>query len=150
MHLQYKEKYEGMVQQTRRYKKKYDLLYQWMKLKQNNVEIIEFFQDRKIESAAIYGLGDLGQLIYNDLSPFGIIKFGIDRQAVSEIEQLPIYSLEKVQQSVDAILITPVLITDEIEENIYHILGEQITFVFEEVLFELSRKHYITSELWQI
>ena len=47
-------------------------------------------------------------------------------------------------------MITPVLITDEIEDQIYEILGEQTTFVFEEILFELSRKHQINSEMWTI
>ena len=47
-------------------------------------------------------------------------------------------------------MITPVLITDELEEQIYEALGECVTFVFEELLYELSRKHGVASKLWEI
>lgn len=93
-------------------------------------------------------MGDLGELLYKELEDNRIIKFGIDRQLKQN--KIPIYSLENVKEKVDAIVITPVLITDEIEDQIYEILGEQTTFVFEEILFELSRKHQINSEMWTI
>lgn len=150
MHVKLKEEYERTVEERTRYKKKYDLMYQWMKLKQNDISLIEFFKDRGLESVALYGMGDLSRLIYNELNTYGIIKYGIDRQVTLSQNALPVYSLENVKQRVDAILITPVLITDEIEDNIYDVLGEQTTFVFEEILFELSRKHGISSELWPI
>lgn len=146
----YKEEYERALGESARFKKKYDLMYQWMKLKQHNVKLIEFFEDRELKSVALYGIGDLSRIIYNELRDYGIIKYGIDRQMELSGEELPVYQLENAKQKVDAILITPVLITDEIEDNIYDVLGEQTTFVFEEILFELSRKHGIPSELWPI
>ncbi|MCI8534137.1 MAG: hypothetical protein HFG68_00920 [Hungatella sp.] len=148
MQLKYKQQYESTLKEVNRYRKKYEFMYQWMKLKQNGIELIEFFQDRKLESIAIYGMGDLGELLYKELEDNRIIKFGIDRQLKQN--KIPIYSLENVKEKVDAIVITPVLITDEIEDQIYEILGEQTTFVFEEILFELSRKHQINSEMWTI
>lgn len=148
MQLKYKQQYESTLKEVNRYRKKYEFMYQWMKLKQNGIELMEFFQDRKLESIAIYGMGDLGELLYKELEDNKIIKFGIDRQLKQN--KIPIYSLENVKEKVDAIVITPVLITDEIEDQIYEILGEQTTFVFEEILFELSRKHQINSEIWTI
>ncbi len=148
MQLKYKQQYESTLKEVNRYRKKYEFMYQWMKLKQNGIELIEFFQDRKLESIAIYGMGDLGELLYKELEDNRIIKFGIDRQLKQN--KIPIYSLENVKEKVDAIVITPVLITDEIEDQIYEILREQTTFVFEEILFELSRKHQINSEMWTI
>lgn len=138
------------MREMQRYKKKYDLLYQWMNLRLNGVDIIEFFRDRKLESVALYGMGDLGRLIYKELEQYKIIKYGIDRQHPAGITDLRIFTLEDAKEKVDAILITPVLITDEIEDDIYEVLGEQTTFVFEEVLFELSRKYGVASALWQI
>ena len=148
MQLKYKQQYESTLKEVNRYRKKYEFMYQWMKLKQNGIELIEFFQDRKLESIAIYGMGDLGELVYKELEDNRIIKFGIDRQLKQN--KIPIYSLENVKEKVDAIVITPVLITDEIEDQIYEILGEQTTFVFEEILFELSRKSQSNSEMWTI
>lgn len=148
MQLKYKQQYESILKESNRYRKKYELMYQWMKLKQNDIKLIEFFQDRKLESIAIYGMGDLGELLYKELEDNQIIKFGIDRQLKQN--KIPIYSLENIKEKVDAIVITPVLITDEIEDQIYETLGVQTTFVFEEILFELSRKHQIDSEMWII
>lgn len=148
MQLKYKQQYESILKEANRYRKKYELMYQWMKLKQNDIKLIEFFQDRKLESIAIYGMGDLGELLYKELEDNRIIKFGIDRQLKQN--KIPIYSLENINEKVDAIVITPVLITDEIEDQIYETLGVQTTFVFEEILFELSRKHQIDSEMWII
>lgn len=148
MQLKYKQQYESILKESNRYRKKYELMYQWMKLKQNDIKLIEFFQDRKLESIAIYGMGDLGELLYKELEDNRIIKFGIDRQLKQN--KIPIYSLENIKEKVDAIVITPVLITDEIEDQIYETLGVQTTFVFEEILFELSRKHQIDSEMWII
>lgn len=145
-----KQEYMQTMREMQRYKKKYDLLYQWMKLRQNGVNIIEFFQDRKLESVALYGMGDMGWLIYNELRDYEIIKYGIDRNNVADIKDLQMFTLESIKEKTDAILITPVLITDEIEDDIYEALGEQTTFVFEEILFELSRKHSVASELWPI
>lgn len=144
------QKYIQTLREMQRYKKKYDLLYQWMNLGRNGVDIVEFFRDRKLESVALYGMGDMGRLIYKELEKYKIIKYGIDRQQPAGITDLRIFTLEDAKEKVDAILITPVLITDEIEDDIYEVLGEQTTFVFEEVLFELSRKHGVASELWPI
>lgn len=150
MHSKDKEQYGIALREVERYRKKYDLTYQWMRLRQNGVGLIEFFQDRKLASIAIYGMGDLSQLICRELVSYGIIQYGIDQKPELSHSEFPVYSLDKVQEDVDAILITPVLITDEIEDAIYDVLGEQTTFVFEEVLFEISRKHGIPSALWPI
>lgn len=148
--LKQEKRYEAANRETARYRKKYDLMYQWMKLKQNGIDLLSFFRERQINSIALYGMGDLSRLICNELSHSGIIQYGIDRQVQGMQEGIPVYSLENVPQNVEAILITPVLITDEIEDDIYDVLGEQMTFVFEEVLFELSRKYGVASELWPI
>lgn len=76
MQLKYKQQYESTLKEVNRYRKKYEFMYQWMKLKQNGIELIEFFQDRKLESIAIYGMGDLGELLYKELEDNRIIKFG--------------------------------------------------------------------------
>lgn len=150
MCIKYKVEYERMFREAERYRKKYDLVYQWMKLRQNGIKLEEFFYDRNLNSIALYGMGDLGRLIYSELKICGKVKCGIDRMAGPVWEELPIYSLNSIQQKVDTILVTPVLITDEIEDEIYDVLGEQTVFVFEELLYELSRKHGITSELWPV
>lgn len=135
-----------------RNKKKFDLLCQWMKLKMRDISLMEFFQDRGIQSIAIYGMGEIGQLMYDELAMENemFIRYAIDQSGKRYVESLPTYCLDRDLPKVDAIVITPVLITDQLEEQIYDALGECVTFVFEELLYELSRKHGVASTLWRI
>lgn len=137
--------------ENERNKKKFELMYQWMRLKIRGISLMEFFQDRGIQSIAIYGMGEIGQLIYEELAAENevFIRYAIDQSGVRYVESLPTYQLDRNLPGADAIVITPVLITDQLEEQIYEALGEQITFVFEELLYELSRKHSVASKLWK-
>lgn len=138
--------------ETDRSKKKFDLMCQWMKLKIRDISLMEFFQDRGIQSIAIYGMGEIGQLMYEELAmeKEAFVRYAIDRSGMRYVESLPTYCLDRDLPKVDAIVITPVLITDQLEEQIYETLGECVTFVFEELLYELSRKHGVASGLWEL
>ncbi|HBA68062.1 MAG TPA: hypothetical protein DCZ40_01720 [Lachnospiraceae bacterium] len=138
--------------ENERNKKKFDLMCQWMKLKIQGIYLIEFFQDRGFQSIAIFGMGEIGQLMYDELvmEKKLTIQYAIDQSGIQYLESLPVYCLDKDLPKVDAIVITPVLITDQLEEQIYESLGECVTFVFEEILYELSRKHGVASSLWRI
>ena len=137
--------------ESNRNKKKFELICQWMKLKIQGISLMEFFQDRGIHSIAIYGMGEIGQLMYDELAMENetLIRYAIDQSGKRYVESLPTYCLDKNLPKVDAIIITPVLITDQIEEQIYTALGECVTFVFEELLYELCRKHGVASKLWE-
>lgn len=130
-----------------RNKKKFELMCQWMKLKIRGISLMEFFRDRRIHSIAIYGMGEIGQLMYDELAMENeaLIRYAIDQSGIRYAESLPVYCLDRNLPKVDVIVITPVLITDQLEEQIYEALGECVTFVFEEILYELSRKHGIVS-----
>lgn len=141
----------NLVLESERSKKKFELMCQWMKLKIRAISLMEFFRDRGIQSIAIYGMGEIGQLIYDELARENeeFIRYAIDQSGMKYMESLPTYCLKRDLPKVDAIVITPVLITDQLEEQIYESLGECVTFVFEELLYELSRKHGIDSALWR-
>lgn len=131
------------INDANRNKKKFDLLCQWLRLKLKGIGLIEFFRDRGIETIAIYGMGEIGQLLYDELQKEdeSLIRYAIDKSLKQHGDFLPIYSLDKGLPAVDAIIITPVLITDEIEEDIYDVYGDVVTYVFEEILYELFRKY---------
>lgn len=145
-----REEHMNISFDNERNKKKFDLMCQWMRLKLQGISLMEFFQDRGLQSIAIYGMGEIGQLIYDELTMENeaLIRYAIDKSGKRYVESLPVYCLDRGLPKVDAIVITPVLITDQLEEQIYDMLGECVTFVFEELLYELSRKHGIASTLW--
>lgn len=149
----YKEMYYNKEFENSRNYMKFQLLQQWMRLKNEKINFGDFFADRGITSIALYGIGELGRLFYDELEFWGIetiLKYGIDQSSNAGYKNIPVYSLNSSLEKVDAIIISPVMITDEIEDKIYEILGEQVTFTIEEILYELSRKYQITSALWEI
>ncbi len=150
----YKAMYESAKVENSRNYKKVQLLCQWMRLKQKNIELTEFFVDRNIMSVAIYGAGALGILLYKELMHRSeLVKYILDKRAdklkLDEVE-VPIYSLTNPAAfPVEVIIITPVLITDEIEDAILARFENQKVFEIEEVLYELCKKHRIALEMWE-
>ena len=149
----YKKQYELMKHENQRNYIKYQLLYQWMRLSLTEIRLREFFEEAHLDSLAVYGMGELGKLFYDDIlcqNCGSWVRYGIDKQTQADYRGLKVYPLDALPEKVQAIVISPVLITDEIEDAIYEKLGEQRTFTIEEILYELSRKHGIQSALWNL
>lgn len=89
----------------------FQILSQWLYLKQNGKTLIPFFEDNFIESIAIYGMGVLGERFYQELKDSEIkIDYAIDRFAdLKNKPWLTCYSLnEEHLPDTDAIVVTPV------------------------------------------
>ncbi len=96
----------------------YDVLNKWLKLKETNQTIEEHLKKKGIKTVAIYGMGDLGKHLLNDLKNTDIeVKYAIDRSflAISEID---IYEPDADMPPVDAVIITPVFDYDSICKNL--------------------------------
>lgn len=128
--------------QIRRNYKKYEMLYKWIKLKQRDVRIETFFEDFKIETIAIYGMGDLGILLYDELKESSVkILYGLDKNPRECCGKLEVYNLDRSLMKPDAIVITLALICDEIENMIFNTIGECTVFTLEEILYELEHEY---------
>ena len=147
----YKKKYEEAEFNNKRNYLKFQIINQWMRLRTRGVGLGEFFSDRKIKTISIYGLGELGELIYEEMTKQADVNvlFAIDRNRI-EADNLMVFSLDDIPNAPDAVVISPVLNIDEIEDKIYEKLGEIPTYTLEEIIYELSRKHGVSSLLWEI
>lgn len=127
--------------QLQRYKKKFELLVSWLTLKQKGVNFSAFFDNMGVHDLAIYGMGEIGRFLYTELQGTGVyVKYGLDREEKENYNNLPVIRPDNNLPKVDAIIITPVLISDEIEKYIYQIMGEIMMFTIEEVIYELERQ----------
>lgn len=110
--LNKKEKVAGLSVSNKRFEIGFDILNRWLKVKQNGKSLTLFFEDNCIKTVAIYGMGALGERLYEELFGGGNISvvYAIDRIANSKIiPGLTIYGLEENKwANVDAIVITPV------------------------------------------
>ena len=92
----------------------YALAQQWIMNKNENRSMMKYFNDRNINSIAIYGMGTLGEALYEELKNTDIkIKYFIDKNAtelyygVDGIEAVGLDGITSCAE-VDAIIVTPV------------------------------------------
>lgn len=121
----------------------YSVLSQWLSEKINNKNLEEYFRNNEIKNIAIYGMGTLGELLYQELKNTDInVKYFVDKNAAKlyyGIDDLPIVSVDDLGSSekVDAIIVTPVFDFDSIEENIKNKNYDSNVISLEDVVFDM-------------
>lgn len=89
----------------------FQILNQWLCLRQKGGSVTSFFKDNLIKNVAIYGMGALGERLYDELKDSEVaVLYGIDRMASSKnIYGLKIYSsCEIAFPETEVIVVTPV------------------------------------------
>lgn len=102
-----------------RLKKYYQLTNRWLKNNQRGQKTAEYFVGEK--TIAIYGTGELGTLLYDDLKGSSVsIQFFIDQDEGLFFDNIPIIrpSAVVVRPEVDEIIITPIHCFREIKMKI--------------------------------
>ena len=103
-----------------------------------NKSIGSYFEKRNYKTIAIYGIGEIGNRLYEELSRFTSIKveYAIDR-VKEEHPVLPIYSLESEFPEVDVIVVS----TNNIFDQIFEILKEKTKIPIvsiDDVIFDIE------------
>lgn len=107
-----------------KFKSYYDVLNEWMKLKQEGKKIETFLSENHYQRIAIYGMGELGNRLYEELQESEIqVCFAIDQYGDLRYSELDVYDLNEDFPHVDAIIVTPVFDYPHIES----ILREKTT-----------------------
>lgn len=102
-----------------KYKMYYFVLNQWLQLKLEGKSIDKYFKDNGYQSIAIYGMGELGTRLYEDLKRSDIeVKYAIDKNVINTFSDLKVYSLKDQLEKVDVIVVTAIFAYDEIYEEI--------------------------------
>ncbi len=100
----------------------FHLFNKWIKIKNEGRTLEAYFHDNEIATVAIYGVGALGERLFEDLRKIDIeVKYAIDRIADTKyIEGLKIVGIEDELKDVDVIIVTPVQDYYAIEELLEH------------------------------
>lgn len=120
-----KRQVDGIQRKYMRTKGYFDVTYQWVVNKQNQKTLDAFFVEEGIKTIAVYGMGSLGELFYNELKGRNIveIKYFIDRMAdlysygLDDIPVKEAVSME-AEDKTDAVVVTPVHVFDEIKSEL--------------------------------
>lgn len=120
-----------------KFKNYYSLLNQWLSLKNEGKSLEKYFIDNGYSTIAIYGMGEMGNRLYEELKRSSItVKYAIDKNAGSAFSELEVYNLEEDLEEVDVVVVTAVFAFEEIYEE----LSGQVDFPIislEDVIYEL-------------
>lgn len=98
-----------------KFKGYYSLLNQWLSIKQSGRGLEEYFIANGYKTIAIYGMGELGLRLYEELknSKEVEIKYAVD-QGAALCEELEILGLDDSLPEVDVIVVTATFVFEEI------------------------------------
>ena len=103
-------------QKERKYKK---ILELWMRLRDQKISVSYFFVQKNIKTVAIYGAGILGKHLYYELQDSEIqVACFLDQNTNKAIEQKKCLAPGETMESVDAIIVTPLMEYKEIQKGL--------------------------------
>lgn len=121
-----------------RYKEYYNLLSQWLILKNKNISLERYFIENKYNKIAVFGMGILGERFCEELKDSEVnIEYIIDRQADCIYSDYPIKTMDEKIDKVDAIVVTATYAFEDIKKeleqyvNIPVVSLKDIVFTFE-------------------
>lgn len=119
-----------------KFKGYYNMLNQWLILKQEGKSLEKYFIDNNYKTIAIYGMGEMGNRLYDELKNTDIeIKYAVDQNAAGTYSELEVLEKEDDFPEVDAMVVTATFAFDVIEEE----LSEKVEFPIvslEDVVYE--------------
>ena len=106
------------TEKVEKFRNYYDILNQWLMLKQEGKSLEKYFVENNINSIAIYGMGEMGNRLYNELKDSKInIKYAIDQTAGNIYSDINVYSLDDELEEVDAVIVTATFVFSSIKEQ---------------------------------
>lgn len=109
------------AEQKNRFKEYYNMLNQWMIIKQEGESIERYFEKNGYKAIAIYGMGEVGNRLYDDLKESNVnVEYAIDINPESTYSEIKVYNVHDNYPEVDAIVISPIFDYNEIKNSLCH------------------------------
>ena len=95
------------------------LLLSWVDVKKDGFMLSDFLLDKGYRNIAIYGMGNLGTRLYNELKTSDVsVAYAIDKHAGDLDFEIEVKSLEENLPDVDVIVITPIYHISDIKKDL--------------------------------
>lgn len=102
-----------------KFKGYYNMLNQWLCIKQEGKSLDVYFKENGYKTVAIYGMGEMGNRLYDELKNTEIeVKYAIDKNAACTYSELQVLELEDELPEADVIVVTATFAFEEIEEEL--------------------------------
>lgn len=141
----YSTKIIGKIEEQKMiYKLYYNITNKWLKNKNNNILIEKYLLSKNINNIAIYGIGELGKRLYEELksSKINVLCF-IDRNANNDDMNdynINVINLNEVKniEKIDAIIITPMYAFESIKKSLLETgINCNIIFDLDEIISQI-------------
>ncbi|MCI8567065.1 MAG: hypothetical protein HFI39_12280 [Lachnospiraceae bacterium] len=120
-----------------KFKGYFNLTNEWLHLKNQGKNLKEYFVKKDWHHIAIYGIGELGQRLVEELQDSDVIvEYAIDKKGSNIFSNITIKEPKEELLPVDAIVVTPVFAYDEVEEALMDRVDDPIVSL-EDVVFDL-------------
>lgn len=128
------------IQRFMKFQPMFHVMLDWMRLKNQGIGLWQFFEKNQYSSVAIYGMGYIGECVYDELKESSVIvKYGIDQTAVDFESVLPVFRVKDKLETVDAVVLT---ITGD--ENYFNkLIKEKLdcpVWKISEIILDLAKK----------
>lgn len=95
------------------------MMNQWVKVKQEGVNLSEYFEKNGYKRIAVYGMSYAGETLMDELKGTDVeVVYGIDRKADSLYADVEIKSMDDELGEVDAVVVTAITFFSAIEEEL--------------------------------
>lgn len=92
---------------SERFQNDYDIMLRWNDLKQRGKTLAEYVRSRNYQKIAIYGMGDVGVLLYRELTAEKVsVAYGIDRVGCLQDIDLEIFAPGSELPEADVVVVT--------------------------------------------
>ena len=103
------QEFENLQEKSNKYQFLWRILDKWMLLKERNIQVSEYFVKKGIQTVGIYGLGNIGKHLLEELKHTQVeVIYAIDQNKGSFSVGIPVYSIENELPEVDMIVMTMV------------------------------------------
>lgn len=124
-------------EKVEKFRSYYNVLNQWLSLKQENKNLSQYFSNNNFKKIAIYGMGEMGTRLYSELENSDIeVVCAIDKNASNTFTELNVIEPDDELPEVDAIVVTAVFAFDDIESMLSEKANCTIVSL-EDVVFEM-------------
>lgn len=115
----------------------FQMMNQWVKVKQEGKNLSQYFEANNYKNIAIYGMSFVGETLVDELKNTNTtVKYGIDKNADSIYSEVDVVNMEDELADVDAIVVTAITFFNEIEEQLTEKVNCPIISL-EDILYEI-------------
>lgn len=113
-----------------------NVMSRWVSIQNAGCRIENILCDMGCDQIAIYGMGHIGKLLYEQLYGSRVnVSYVIDQNKCDYGIDVPAYTYEDMLPHVNAVIVTPIYYFDEICEMLERKLMETLIIPFDDILY---------------